>query len=135
MGRRRHAPAITSLVPFRALADKPAYALIASATSFFLSNRLMLSMTSVFFHATEPSSAPPISLGLVSMQGYTTFKSRPLASAGHVCATIPLVKLELTAMASAKLMLHCSSASNGTRYRRFHHFARPWTSRRSGKWQ
>jgi len=126
---------MTSRSPFLCSRRSPANALTASATFFFRSNRLMLSTIPMSFQSGTSPAPSSAFFGRVSMHGYTTFSSLLPARRGHVSATTPFVKLELTATASANPMLHSSSASKGSRYSRFHHRPRPRTRSRSGKWQ
>ena len=66
--RIAYIPARTSLTPSRSLGSKPANARIARPTSFFRSNRLILSSTFLSFHSGLLSSST-FSFPLVSTQG------------------------------------------------------------------
>jgi len=124
-------PAMTRRASSRSLAESPAYALTASATSFFFSKRLMLNITFLFLQ-----SGVGHSIGwriVMSTHGYTTPGRRCLRP-GKASPKMPLVNLLLTTMVSLQPVLQLSSQSKGARYSVL---SRPPFLARSlsGKWQ
>lgn len=123
---------MTSRTPLRRASGIAANALMASATSFFLSNRLILNTIFSSLHSTISSTSPFAGTSSIATHGCTTLNSTLPSSPGHVSLTTPFVNSELTATAWANPMLHPSSLSNGARYALFHQPSRPRASSRSG---